>query len=199
MDRIDLYSKITDNYNKAKAYYQKLLLNDMKNFIRNSNSSPENFHINNSMIPKEFQTHLNLQKAKKSVFFDDFETKKTTNNEKIINSNMFSSTINNFQQEEEKNINPKMMNSTFVNHPIFEENSENNSDKEEENDRTSVINLLTFGESIKRKKTLSVIFEKGQKHINKRGDLVREEIRNAANDQVRKLEELELKLQALVT
>jgi len=112
---------------------------------------------------------------------------------------MFSSTINNFQQEEEKNINPKMMNSTFVNHPIFEENSENNSDKEEENDRTSVINLLTFGESIKRKKTLSVIFEKGQKHINKRGDLVREEIRNAANDQVRKLEELELKLQALVT
>lgn len=137
-ERIDLYMKITENYNKAKIFYERKLVLEAKDVFSVSNIaiSPSTL-LTSSSVPKHLRNLINVEKAKKSVFLEDgvFEKKNTNNllsytKPRISNSKMISSTINDFSVEEEKENDKFMLNSVFANNPIFEESSEN-SEKEE--------------------------------------------------------------------
>ena len=133
---------------------------------------------------REYQSQLNIQKAKKAIFFDDstYETKKIQSTDK--NLPMYSSTINGFQDSEKTGgfENKLMNNSVFLNHPIYEESSEN-SDREDRED-----------ESIKKEiKDFKLEAQKNKSFLkkNKKRDSSALKIAKA---QLEKLMELEKKL-----
>lgn len=181
----------------------------MKNLITNStlptSNSPHNL-ITSSMIPKEIESHLNLQRAKKALFFDEKDNKRsTTVLDRMAFNGMLSSTINNFNtMEEEKNYKNAIRSSIFANQPIFEEDSENSEfDDNRENYVATGTNLLLFNENKNLKKPrVSIGKESPQKRDTplqaRKSDYMREEVRSLAKDQIEKLKEFDKRLEKLL-
>lgn len=229
LDRIDLYLKITENFNKSKAQYQKMAYTPSSLV---SSLSPQN--LSTSFIPKEMQPQLNLQKAKKAIFFDEFDQRQPKTSAKLFTSNMINSMVGNYENyqfeqiEEEKAVNPMMVNSKYVNNPIKEESSSENSEREYEHDAFSLMPsylnfderkrsvsqpLFTFGESLVEKKpqeqnTNKKVEERGQiNHIMVKSDESeqkhngdkRQSLKKGVYDQLRRLQELEKRLDKVLS
>lgn len=130
---MDLYLKISDNFSKSKKLYQKKLIASTKIYLTSSTASPYS-NLNWSLVPKELQIQLSLDKAKKSIFYDDSLTEPLFK----IRKNRFYSTIKN-NSEEEKDL----INDLDMNQPIYEESSgEEISSKEGEDSQI----YLDYGE-----------------------------------------------------
>ena len=186
-----------------------MFMNEMKSLITNStlptSNSPHNL-LSSTMIPKEIESHLNLQRAKKAIFFDEKDNKRnTTVLDRMAINNMLSSTINNFNtMEEEKNYKNGIRSSILANQPIFEEDSENSEfDENRENFMPTGTNLLLFNENKNLKKPQISIGKENPTLRDtplqaRKSDYMREEVRSLAKEQIEKLKEFDKRMEKLL-